>query len=194
MEKLIISICSLVCVALLTFFFGKILGPKLVNLISPSFNKLTNKINDAIMGAPDNSNKKLREIIEATSDSLAPACGQIFSDFGKQTKAPSESGILEILPSNVKTFFYTYSILSFDGQTNILDMSALRRVTHRGKSYIIIGFSEEEGIFFALDLNNCPSIVRLAIDDSEKIYSVEDEAPSFEHFIVLQHALHTAGA
>jgi len=191
MEKQFVFLGLLVVIGIITVIFGKVIGPKLIDWIMPSFNKATDKLDDAIMGKPDEWKTKVREIVEAKPEQLKQRVADIFSRFAKPTSPGFQSATS--LPPGAKSFFEKYSQLSFDGQTQILDVSAVRTVTHKGRQYAVIGRSEDDEHFYAIDLQDKASVVRLEMSDTGKVFSVEEDAPSFEHFVTLQHELHLKG-
>ena len=192
MEKQFIVIGLLVVIGVITVVFGKVIGPKLLDWIAPSFNKATDKLDDAIMGKPDVWENKVREIVEAKPEQLKQRVADIFSRFAKPTSSGSQP--TASLPPSARNFFEKYSQLSFDGQTQVLDALSVRTVTHKARQYAVIGRSEDDGHFYAVDLQDKASVVRLEMDDNGKVFSVEEDAPSFEHFVTLQHELHLKGA
>ena len=66
----------------------------------------------------------------------------------------------------------------------------MRTATYKALQYAVVGRSEDDGHFYAIDLQDKASVVRLEMDDNSKVFSVEEDAPSFEHFVTLQHELH----
>ena len=193
MEKQFVVIGLLVVIGIVTVIFGKVIGPKLLDWFGPSFNKATDKLDDAIMGKPNEWETKVREIVEAKPEQLEQQVADIFSRFAKPT-SPSSQPSVSPLPHSARSFFEKYSQLSFDGHTQILDALAFRTVTHKARQYAVIGRSEDDGHFYAIDLQDNASVVRLEMDDAGKVFSVEEDAPSFEHFIMLQHELHLKDA
>ncbi len=188
MEKQFVVIGLLVVIGVITVIFGKVIGPKLLGWIAPSFNKATDKLDDAIMGKPDEWETKVREIVEAKPEQLKQRVADIFSRFAKPASSGSQPAAS--LPPSVRNFFEKYSQLSFDGQTQVLDALAVRTVTHKARQYAVIGRSEDDGHFYAVDLQDKTSVVRLEMDDNGQVFSVEEDAPSLEHFVTLQHELH----
>jgi hypothetical protein len=181
-----------VVIGVITVIFGKVIGPKLIDWIMPSFNKATDKLDDAIMGKPDEWEIKVREIAETKPEQLKQRVADIFSRFAKPTSSGFQPAAS--LPPSARDFFEKYSQLSFDGQTQVLDALAVRTVTHKARQYAVIGRSEDDGHFYAVDLQDKASVVRLEMDDNGKVFSVEEDAPSFEHFVTLQHELHLKSA
>ena len=175
MEKQFLFVGLLVVIGVLTVIFGKMIGPKLLDWIAPSFNKATDKLDDAIMGKPDEWETKVREIVEAKPEQLKQRLADIFSRFGKPASTSSQRSA-SALPPSARNFFDKYSQLSFDGQTQILDALALRTVTHKARQYAVIGRSEDDGHFYAIDLQDKTSVVRLEVADSGKVFSVVEIA------------------
>lgn len=192
MEKQFVVIGLLVAIGVITVIFGKVIAPKLLDWIAPSFNKATDKLDDAIMGKPDEWETKVREIVETKPEQLKQRVADIFSRFAKPTSSGSQPAAS--LPPSARSFFEKYSQLSFDGHTQILDALAVRTVAHNARQYAVIGRSEDDGHFYAVDLQDQASVVRLEMDDNGKVFSVEEDAPSFEHFVTLQHELHLKSA
>ena len=191
MEKQFVFIGLLVLIGVITVIFGKVIGPKLINWMMPSFNRATEKLDDAIMGKADVWQTKVGEIVQAKPEQLKQRVADICSQFAKPTSSgfpPATS-----LPPAARGFFDKYSELSFDGQTQILDISAVRTVSYKARQYIVIGRSEDDGHFYAIDLQDQTSVVRLEMDETGKVFNVEEDAPSLEHFVTLQHELHLKG-
>lgn len=189
MEKIFILAAALIVAAVVTFIFGTVIGPKLLEWIAPSFNKATNKLDDAITGKPDEWEMKVREITETKPEQLNQRMADIFSRFAKPS-APDRKPPPSILPSNVRSFFEKYSELSFDGQRQTLDASVLHVVTDKTRQYVVIGRDEDDMHFYAVDLQDRTSVMRLEMDERGGIFRVEEDAPSFEHFVTLQYELH----
>lgn len=192
MEKQFVVIGLIVVIGIITVIFGKVIGPKLIDWMMPSFNKATDKLDDAIMGKPNEWETKVREIVEAKPEQLKQRLDDIFSRFAKPTSLGSQPAAS--LPPAARSFFEKYSQLSFDGQTQILDASAVRTVSYKGRQYAVVGRSEDDEHFYAIDLQDKASVVHLEMDDNGKVFSVEEDAPSFEHFVTLQHELHLKSA
>jgi hypothetical protein len=188
MDKQFIDIGILLVIGVITVVFGKVIGPKILDWIAPSFNKVTNKLDDSIVGKPDEWETKVRQIVEAKPEQLKQRVDGIFSRFAKPLLSNAQPSVL--LPPSARTFFERYSQLSFDSQTQVLDVLAVRIVAHKTRQYAVIGRSEDNGHFYAIDLQDNASVVRLEIDDNGKVFSVEEDAPSFEHFVVLQNELY----
>lgn len=188
MEKQFVVIGLLLVIGIVTVIFGKVIGPKLLELIAPNFNKATNKLDDAIMGKPDVWEAKVRQIVETRPEQLKQQVADIFLQFAKSAPSRSQPSVAT-LPTSAKAFFENYNQLSFDGNTQILDATSLQMVTYKKRSYLIIGRSADEGHFFAIDLHDGKSVVLLETDNG-RVFNVEEDAPSFEHFVVLQHELH----
>ncbi len=189
MEKQLVIIGLLGVVGAVTIIFGKVIGPKLLDWIGPRFNKVTDKLDDAIMGKPDEWETKVREIVETKPEHLKQRAADIISRFAKPTPFGSKPSSLA-LPSSARNFFEKYCQLAFDGQTKILDASALRTVADKKRQYLLVGRSEDDGHFYAIDLQDNASVVRLEVADNGKVFHVEEDAPSLEHFVILQHELH----
>ena len=193
MEKQFVVIGLLIVIGVVTIIFGKVIGPKLLDWIAPGFNKATNKLDDAIMGKPDQWEAKVRELVEMKPEQLKQRVADIFSRFAKSVPAgskPSPSG----LPSSVRNFFENYSQLSFDGQTQVLDTTLLRTVSDKKRQYLLIGRSEDDEHFYGIDLQDETSVVLLQVNDDGKVFDIEEDSPSFEHFVALQHELHLKNA
>ncbi len=141
------------------------------------------------MGESDQWESKVREIVETAPEQLRQRVTGIFSQFAKPISTSARPSV-SALPPSVRSFFEKYSQLSFDGQTQVLDALAVRTLTHKTWQYAVIGRSEDDGHFYAIDLQDKESVVRLEMDDNGKVFSVEEDAPSFEHFVTLQHELH----
>jgi len=189
MEKQFVVIGLLVVISGITVIFGKVIGPRLLDWIAPSFNKATDKLDDAIMGKPDEWETKVREIVEMEPEQLKQRVADILSQFAKPAPASSQHSS-SVLPPSAKSFFEKYTQLTFNNETPILDASALRTVSDKKRQYLLIGRSEDDGHFYAIDLQDKKSVVRVEMDGRDKVFSVEEDAPSFEHFVALQHELH----
>jgi hypothetical protein len=192
MEKQFVVIGFFIGIVVITVIFGKVIGPKLLDWIAQRFNKATDKLDNAIMGKPDEWETKVREIVEAKPEQLKQRVANIFLRFAEPKKSDFQPEVS--LPPSARNFFEKYSQLSFDGQTKVLDVSAVRIVTHKARQYVVIGRSEDDGHFYAVDLHDNVTIVRIEMDDTGKVFSMEDDAPSFEHFVTLQHELHLKSA
>jgi hypothetical protein len=54
----------------------------------------------------------------------------------------------------------------------------------------LIGRSEDDDHFYAIDLEDGNSVVLLHVNAAGKVFNVADDSPSFEHFVTLQYELH----
>jgi len=96
--------------------------------VTPSLDKVTDKLDDAIMGNPGQWESKVREIVETSPEQLRPRITGVFAQFAKPISTSAHPSV-SALPPSVRSFFEKYSQLSFDGQTQILDALAVRTVT-----------------------------------------------------------------
>lgn len=183
---------ALVVGGVVTIIFGKVIGPRLLDLIAPSFNRVTNRLDDSLNGKPGKWEARVRQILEMPPEHLQQEMAEIVSRFA-EVAPPCSKPCISLLPQAVQNFFVHHRCLSFDGQTKVLDASVLRRVVYRNRQYLLIGRSEDEEHFFAIDLQDKKSVVLVETDSNGKPFRVETDSPSFEHFVLLQHELATSG-
>ena len=186
MEKPIILIAGLIVLGLITLLFGKVIGPRLLDWFAPRFAKSTDKLDDLLTQPPNNLDRKLRVIVQSRPEDLEPLIVQVFARFAEPRTSPPSLTLA--LPISARKFFEKYHRLSFDGHTSILDAKALKVLDYKARRFLVIGQSEDDDHFYAIQGDG--SIVRLQTSGNGRVLAVEEDAPSFEHFVALQHAIH----
>ena len=188
--QLIVILLLFTAIVLTTVVFGKVVGPKVIVWLLPIFNKVTDKLDNAIVTDEDEWDEQVQGIINKTPGQLMERAWKIVSNYAeKYPDRSQEAQLPNGLPPSVTQFFNVYCRLSFDKQVQVLNASILRVVEFKGFQYLIIGSDEGEGQYFATPINGDASVVRLSISDSNNLIALEDDSPSFEHFITLQYEL-----
>ena len=188
-------LCVIVVIGIVTVIFGKLIGPNFLDWTLPWFNKITNKIDYAITGKPEEWEVGVREIIESNSEELRAKADDVMCRFANSRTSNTHltNTMAQGLPESVKKFFDTYESLTFDGETKILDSSALSIVCYKRIQYLVIGQCEDSEHFYAVELKDKSPVVVLEVDTKSRFFSVEENARSLEHFVLLQYELYRSG-
>jgi len=132
---------------------------------------------------------QMRKVLAMSPQELRPRVEQIITTCAKtrERPCPAADDIRALLPGAVRCFFDNYESLSFRREAPILDSGILRIVHDRGLSYIIIGRTGDEGAYYAVASQGSSEVFRIEPNNPNR--EAESDAPSWEHFVVLEHLM-----
>jgi hypothetical protein len=193
--KAIILILVLTGLYFLIFVVWKVVLPKFQIYLEPILERLYLRLNSIGSSKADSKwERAYLEIMRRDIDDLKNDMDRILKLYGRKRRRPTESRFVDAvdkarLPSALRNFFDEYESLSFDQVNHILDDKVVRKISAKGNEYLLIGEAPEQGGHYAVLLNGKESTVFFMSIHGGKIQEMEEEAPSFEHFIVLSEAV-----
>jgi hypothetical protein len=178
----------------ITIIFAKWIGPWILNLLAPQLNKIADRL-DHSFDAKYNSKfeHNIQHVLDSNPNDLSVIVQKILEEYAHKRSKPVDISAENkyLYNKSIKVFFNNYDFLSFGGSNHTLDASLRRILSKNNREFVLIGESEDSSRFFAVSKVDAPEVYLLDVD-GDQIISVEKDAPSFEHFVVLQYELYKA--
>ena len=178
---------ALVVGTIAIWLFAITIGRKLLDRWSPwAFRKL-DSVDDRLVGheMPDVRREFLR-VQTLPLKELDDAVAAIIKRVARRAVDPTRNAqLVDDLPSSMKRFFSEYEFLAASETDVLLDSALLRRVSHDGSQFVVVGKSEDEpaGVYAIAIGNSAGRVVFIEFDEHGHIASLEAEASSPEQFI-----------
>lgn len=179
-------------IACLTWVIAKWVGPWILDLTAPAFARITDKLDRALTGEKDTEYEAtVQKVLASTPDELRAKVSTLLEEYGQKSPSSDVDDMKDEYCYNqsISDFFSKYSSLSFSDSNRSLDSSIRRLISVKGTNYIVIGNTEDSGHYYAVKEGDDQRIFLIEINEKDRILSVEEDAPSFEHFVLLQHEM-----